>query len=102
MSMSAFALRCYKEGICKTFGALLHSILTVRLQTLFSSRRETAAQYIVDESDRQYEEIEDMPDANCEGNCENDLYCQVWDDEMSWVWKGFCVTDPLNEMIKGE
>lgn len=69
---------------------------------VFFKEREAAAQYIVDESDRQYEEIEDMPDANCEGNCENDLYCQVWNDEMSWVWKGFCVTDPLNEMIKGE
>lgn len=67
---------------------------------IFFETRALAAQYIVDESDRQYEEVEYLPDVNCEGNCETDLYCQVWTDEMSWVWKGFCVTDPLNKLIK--
>lgn len=69
---------------------------------VFFPTREKAGQYIVDESDEQYREIEHLPDANCEGSCEDDLYCQVWTDETSWAWKGFCVTDPLNKMMKEE
>lgn len=69
---------------------------------VFFKTKEEAGQYIVDESDRQYTEVEDLPDANCEGDCENDLYCQVWTDKMSWIWKGFQVTDSLNKLIKGE
>lgn len=71
-------------------------------EPVFFQTKEQAGQYIVDESDKRYKEIEDLPDTNCEGDCETDLYCQVWTDETSWIWRGFCVTDPLNKMIKEE
>ena len=67
---------------------------------VFFKTKEEAGQYIVDESDKQYAEIEALPDANREGDCENDLYCQVWTDEMSWVWKGFQVTDSIKKLLK--
>lgn len=67
---------------------------------VFFKTKEEAGQYIVDESDKQYAEIEALPNANCEGDCENDLYCQVWTDEMSWIWKGFQVTDSIKKLLK--